>query len=118
MTTILTPRDIEAVRSYGAPENINSDYGSQFTIDAFVAALTASRARLSMHGKGALTDNIFTERFWRSLKYEEVYVRAYDTVTDAKRFINRHINDVQHNPAEFIIRRQNTRQDSSNSTIR
>jgi putative transposase len=82
---------IEAVRLYGAPEIINTDQGSQFTSDAFVAAVAASGARLSMDGKGAWTDNIFIERFWRSLKYEEVYLRAYDTVADAKRFINRYI---------------------------
>ena len=82
----------EAVRLYGAPEIINTDQGSQFTSDAFVAAVAASGARLSMDGKGAWTDNIFIERFWRSLKYEEVYLRAYDTVADAKRFINRYIN--------------------------
>jgi putative transposase len=75
----------------GAPEIINTDQGSQFTSDAFVAAVAASGARLSMDGKGAWTDNIFIERFWRSLKYEEVYLRAYDTVADAKRWIYRYI---------------------------
>jgi putative transposase len=81
----------EAVRLYGAPEIINTDQGSQFTSDAFVAAVATSGARLSMDGKGAWTDNIFIERFWRSLKYEEVYLRAYDTVADAKRWIYRYI---------------------------
>ena len=76
---------------YGAPEIINTDQGSQFTSDAFVAAVATSGARLSMDGKGAWTDNIFIERFWRSLKYEEVYLRAYDTVADAKRWIYRYI---------------------------
>ncbi len=82
---------IEAVRLCGAPEIINTDQGSQFTSDAFVAAVAASGARLSMDGKGAWTDNIFIERFWRSLKYEEVYLRAYDTVADAKRWFYRYI---------------------------
>jgi putative transposase len=82
----------EAVRLYGAPEIINTDQGSQFTSDAFVAAVATSGARLSMDGKGAWTDNIFIERFWRSLKYEEVYLRAYDTVADAKRWIYRYID--------------------------
>ena len=68
----------EAVSLYGSPEIINTDQGSQFASDAFVAAVAASGARLSMDGKGAWTDNIFIERFWRSLKYEEVYLRAYD----------------------------------------
>jgi putative transposase len=78
---------IEAVRLYGAPEIINTDQGSQFTSDAFVAAVAASGSRLSMDGKGSWTHNIFIERFWRSLKYEKVYLRAYDTVADAKRWI-------------------------------
>ncbi len=82
----------EAVRLYGAPEIINTDQGSQFTSYAFVAAVAVSGPRLSMDGKGAWTDNIFIERFWRSPKYEEVYLRAYDTVADAKQFINRYIN--------------------------
>ena len=82
---------IEAVRLYGAPEIINTNQGSQFTSDAFIAAVAASGARLSMDGKGARTDNIFIERFWRTLKCEEVYLRAYDTVADAKRWIYRYI---------------------------
>ena len=82
---------VEAVRLHGAPGILNTDQGSQFTSDAFVAAVATSGARLSMDGKGAWTDNIFIERFWRSLKYEEVYLRAYDTVADAKRRIYRYI---------------------------
>ena len=82
---------VEAVRLHGAPGILNTDQGSQFTSDAFVAAVATSGARLSMDGKGAWTDNIFIERFWRSLKYEEVYLRAYDTVADAKRWIYRYI---------------------------
>jgi putative transposase len=81
----------EAVRLYGVPEIVKIDQGSEFTSDAFAAAVAASGARLSMDGKGAWTDNIFIERFWRSLKYEEVYLRAYDTVADAKRWIYRYI---------------------------
>ena len=81
---------IEAVRLYGAPEIINTDQGSQFTSDAFVAAVATSGARLSMDGKGTWTDNISIECFWRSLRYEEVYLRAYDTVADAKRWIYRY----------------------------
>jgi putative transposase len=81
----------EAVRLYGAPEIINTDQSSQFTSDAFVATVVASGARLSMDGKGAWTDNIFIGRFWRSLKYEEVHLRAYDTVEVVKRCIYRYI---------------------------
>jgi putative transposase len=75
-----------------APETINTDQDSQFTSDAFVASFSASAARLSMDGKRAWTDNIFIERFWRSLKYEEISLWGYDAVADAKRFINRYIN--------------------------
>ena len=76
---------------YRAPEIINTDQGSQFTSDAFGAVVATSAASLSMDGKGAWTDNIVVERFWRSLKYEEVYLRTYDTVADAKRWIYRYI---------------------------
>ena len=62
----------EAVTLYGSSEIINTDQGSQFTSDAFVAAVGTSGATLSMDGKGAWNDTIFIERFWRSLKYEEV----------------------------------------------
>ena len=79
------------LRLHGALGITNTDQGSQFTSDAFVAAVMESRARLSMDGKRAWTDNIIIERFWRSLKYEEVYLRAYDTVADAKRWIDRYI---------------------------
>jgi len=82
----------EAVRIHGALGILNTDQGLQFRSDTFVAAVATSGARLSMDGKGAWTDNIFIERFWRSLKYEEVYLRAYDTVADAKRWIYRYID--------------------------
>ena len=81
----------EARRLHGAPDIIHTDQGSQFTSVAFVAAVTESGAKLIMDGKGAWADNIFIERFWRSLKYEDVYLRAYDTVADAKRWIYRYI---------------------------
>jgi putative transposase len=84
---------VEAVRLHGAPAILNTDQGSQFTSDAFVAAVATSGAQLSMDGKGAWTDNIFIERFWRSLKYEEVYLKAYDSVADAKRCIRRYIEN-------------------------
>ena len=83
----------EAVRKYGSPDIINTDQGSQLPSDAFVAAATESGAKLSMDGKGAWTDNIFIERFWQSLKYEEVTLRAYDTGADAKRWNYRYIGD-------------------------
>lgn len=77
----------EAVARFGAPEIFNSDQGAQFTSEAFTGALKGHGIHISMDGKGRCMDNIFIERLWRSLKYEEVYLKAYDTVADAKRGI-------------------------------
>ena len=74
----------EALRRYGTPEIFNSDQGSQFTGDDFVDVLKKSGAQISMDGKGRWRDNVFVERLWRSLKYEEVYLRAYDGVPEAR----------------------------------
>ena len=81
----------EAFTTFGRPETFNTDQGCQFTDGDFIAALKAKGVDISMDGKGAWRDNVFVERFWRSLKYEEVYLRAYDSVTDAKEFIGRYI---------------------------
>jgi putative transposase len=75
----------EAVRLYEAYQIINTDQVAQFPSDAFVAAVAASGARLSMDVQGAWTDNNFIERFWRPLNYEEVHLRAYDTAEAADR---------------------------------
>ena len=61
----------EALRRYGAPEIFNTDQGSQFTAEAFTAVLKAKGVRMSMDGKGRWVDNVFVERLWRSVKYEE-----------------------------------------------
>ncbi len=74
----------EAVQTYGAPEIFNTDQGSQFTSEEFTGALKSSNIRISMVGKGRWMDNVFIERLWRSLKYEEVYLKAYETVTEAR----------------------------------
>ena len=75
----------EAMERYGRPEIFNTDQGVQFTSAAFVDELVDRGVRISMDGKGRYLDNIFIERLWRSLKYEEVYIRAYDTVAEARR---------------------------------
>ncbi len=62
----------EAVQTYGAPEIFNTDQGSQFTSEEFTGMLKSSDIKISMDGKGRWTDNVFIERLWRSLKYEEV----------------------------------------------
>lgn len=74
----------EAVCEFGAPEIFNTDQGSQFTSDNFTDALRAHRIKISMDGKGRWVDNVFIERLWRSVKYEEVHLKAYDTMQQAK----------------------------------
>lgn len=75
----------EAIARYGQPEIFNTDQGVQFTSAAFVDELADRGVGISMDGKGRYLDNIFIERLWRSLKYEEVYIRAYDSVAGARR---------------------------------
>jgi len=81
----------EALARYGSPEIFNTDQGSQFTDGDFTQVLKDRNILISMDGKGAWRDNVFVERFWRSIKYEEVYLRAYETATDAKASIGRYI---------------------------
>ncbi|MCC5812669.1 MAG: IS3 family transposase [Ectothiorhodospiraceae bacterium] len=69
----------EAIRRHGAPEMFNTDQGAQFTSEAFTGALKAHGIKISMDGKGRWVDNMFVERLWRSVKYEDVYSRAYET---------------------------------------
>ena len=66
----------EAIAKYGHPEIVNTDQGSQFTSDAFTEAVLGRNIQLSMDGKGAWRDNVFVERLWRSVKYEEIYLKA------------------------------------------
>ncbi len=74
----------EAIENYGTPEIFNTDQGSQFTSDAFTAVLKKHDVRISMDGKGRWVDNVFIERLWRSVKYEEVYLKAYDDMGHAR----------------------------------
>ena len=74
----------EAIQRYGAPDIFNTDQGSQFTSSAFTGLLQQHGIRISMDGKGAWRDNVFVERLWKSVKYEEVYLKAYNTVSEAK----------------------------------
>jgi len=80
----------EAILKYGKPEIMNTDQGSQFTSAAFVSVLQQNGVRISMDGKGCWRDNIFVERLWRTVKYEEVYLHAYDSVSDAKDALKRY----------------------------
>jgi putative transposase len=80
-----------AIARYGCPEIFNTDQGCQFTDGDFVGALEDRGIAVSMDGKGAWRDNVFVERFWRSIKYEEVYLRAYESASEAKHFIGRYV---------------------------
>lgn len=82
----------EAVRKYGKPEIMNTDQGSQFTSIDFIKALKDAGIQISMDGKGAWRDNVFVERLWRSIKYEEVYLHAYESVSAARQGIGRYLN--------------------------
>lgn len=77
----------EALAKYGQPEIVNTDQGSQFTATVFTDVVLDRGIKLSMDGKGAWRDNVFVERVWRSVKYEEVYLKAYDSVSHARRSI-------------------------------
>src|SRR6516165_7620973 len=80
----------EALAKHGRPEIFNTDQGSQFTSLEFTGVLTAAGVAISMDGKGAWRDNVFVERLWRTIKYEEVYLRAYDSVSQARASISRY----------------------------
>jgi len=74
----------EAIMRYGIPEIFNTDQGSQFTSGAFTEILNANSIRISMDGRGRWLDNVFVERLWRSVKYEDVYLKAYDSIPAAR----------------------------------
>ena len=82
----------DALARHGKPEVFNTDQGSQFTGAAFTGVLASNDIAISMDGKGAWRDNVFVERLWRSIKYEEVYLRAYDGVGDARSSIGRYLD--------------------------
>ena len=81
----------EALSNYGKPEIFNTDQGSQFTSEAFTGRLKKEGIQISMDGKGRWCDNVFVERLWRSLKYEEVYLHAYESVSETRTKIGRYI---------------------------
>ncbi|MFO0170010.1 MAG: IS3 family transposase [Alphaproteobacteria bacterium] len=82
----------EALAKYGKPEVFNTDQGSQFTSLAFTELLKSHEIAISMDGKGAWRDNVFVERLWRTIKYEEVYLRAYASVSEARASLGRYID--------------------------
>ncbi len=82
----------EALATYGSPEIFNTDQGAQFTSEAFTDVLKGAGVDISMDGKGRWIDNVFVERLWRSVKYEEVYLKAYETVAEARAGIRSYFN--------------------------
>jgi len=82
----------EALARHGSPEIFNTDQGAQFTSEDFTSVLLDRGIKISMDGKGRCIDNIFVERLWRSLKYEEVYLNAYDSVPEAREGIGRYFD--------------------------
>jgi putative transposase len=82
----------DALARHGKPEIVNTDQGSQFTGAAFTGVLYQNEIAISMDGKGAWRDNVFVERLWRSVKYEEVYLKAYDSVSEARASIGRYLD--------------------------
>ena len=81
----------EAIAHYGTPEIFNTDQGSQFTSAAFTDLMKVNGIRISMDGKGSWRDNVFIERLWQTIKYEEVYLKAYESVSQARASLERYI---------------------------
>ena len=81
----------EALRRYGAPEIFNTDQGAQFTSEAFTSVLKADDIEISMDGKGRWVDNVMVERLWRSVKYEEIYLYAYETPVALRDGLSRYV---------------------------
>jgi putative transposase len=82
----------EAIDNYGTPDIFNTDQGSQFSSLAFTELLKTNNIRISMDGKGCWRDNVFVERLWRSIKYEEVYLKAYESVSQARASIGQYLS--------------------------
>jgi putative transposase len=82
----------EAIETYGVPEYFNTDQGAQFTCERFVGELKKHKIKISMDGKGRALDNIFIERFWRTLKYEEVYIKSYKNMIDCRKNLSEYFD--------------------------
>ena len=81
----------EALARYSKPDIFNTDQGSQFTSVEFIKVLAGAEVKISMDGKGAWRDNVFVERLWRTIKYEEVYLHAYASMPEARASIGRYV---------------------------
>lgn len=96
----------EALRHFGTPEIFNTDQGAQFTSADFLAVLRAHHIQISMDGKGCWRDNVFVERLWRSVKYEEVYLHAYETVSDVRAGLQRYFTFYNHRRPHHALGRR------------
>jgi len=96
----------EALARHGRPEIFNTDQGSQFTSAGFTGVLLNADVAISMDGKGSWRDNVFVERLWRTVKYEEIYLKAYDTVSEARASIGCYFgfyNRASEHPSSYVI---------------
>lgn len=96
----------EAIARYGVPEIFNTDQGSQFTSADFTGLLQRHGIAISMDGKGCWRDNVFIERLWKSVKYEEVYLRAYDSVSGARQSLSRYFDFYNRRRPHTALERQ------------
>ncbi len=95
----------EVIGKRGKPEIFNSDQGCQFTSEAFTSILEKNGIAISMDGKGSWRDNVFVERLWKSVKYEEVYLKAYDTVAEARASLSRYLDFYRQRPHSSLDRK-------------
>ncbi|MEA3347038.1 MAG: IS3 family transposase [Candidatus Auribacterota bacterium] len=86
----------EALKLYGAPEVFNSDQGSQFTSEAFISRLKAKHISISMDGRGRVFDNIFVERLWRTVKYQDIYIKGYETMQEVQEGLTKYFHYYNH----------------------
>ena len=96
----------EALARFGTPEIFNTDQGGQFTSTDFLSVLRAHQIQISMDGRGCWRDNVFVERLWRSVKYEEVYLRAYETMSDVRAGLTRYFAFFNHRRPHDGLRRR------------
>jgi putative transposase len=106
----------EALATYGTPEIFNTDQGCQFTSEAFTGVLQQAGITISMDGKGRWVDNVFVERLWRSLKYEEVYLKAYESVAEAREGIGSYFRFYNTERRHQSLNRQTPEQAYAGST--
>ena len=92
LSNIIKNRSEEAIYKYGKPDIFNTDQGSQFTSLEFIDILLKNNIKISMDGRNRWMDNIFIERFWKTLKYQEVYLKAYESISHARKEITRFID--------------------------